>query len=366
MNTALLTKLFTNLKHDDLSFAYTGSFSDAITVKMVDLARYSIESQGKDTGLKNKVSFLMGECYQNIVRHGINVNEALKLHEKSNIFFLRSIEGNYFITSANQVENNAIADIKSKLDRVNSLSPDELKDLQKQILTSGEISEKGGAGIGIILIARKTEQKLVYNFEKVNDEISIFYLHVKLQLEHITKGSTSSSVSIEKMIELHNSLVNEGILIMHKGDFSKETFLPVIKMIEGNLGNKFEQTFVSTKLYHISVEILQNISIHGYKINNVNNGIFTLGTINDQYIIGTANYIENSKVERLKQRLEELKNLSKQELNVLYRGRLMMVLDDNDLGVGLGLIDIFRDSQSVDYSIHAMGDASLFSIVVKI
>lgn len=365
MNTALLTKLFTNLKHDDLSFAYTGSFSDAITVKMIDLARFSIESQGKDAGLKNKVSFLMGECYQNIVRHGINVSDALKLHEKSNIFFLRSIEGNYFITSANQIENSSVADIKSKLDRVNNLSPEELKELQKQILTKGELSEKGGAGIGIILMARKTEQKLIYSFEKVNDEISIFYLHVKLQLENINK-SRSSKVSIENMIQLHNSLVDEGILIMHKGDFSKETFLPVIKMIEGNLGNKFEQTFVSTKLYHISVEILQNISLHGYKMSNVNNGIFTLGAIDDQYVIGTANYIESSKVEKLKQRLDELKNLSKQELNLLYRERLMMVLNDNNLGVGLGLIDIFRDSQSVDYSIHPIGDASLFSIVVKI
>lgn len=366
MNTALLTKLFKHLQHDDLSFAYTGSFSDEITVKMIDLARYSIESQGKDLGLKNKVSFLMGECYQNIVRHGINVNESLKLHEKSNIFFLRSIEGNYFITSANQVENNSIPDIQSKLDRVNSLSSDELKDLQKQILTKGVISEKGGAGIGIILMARKTEQKLAYSFERVNNEISIFYLHVKLQLEEITKGSTSSSVTIEKMIELHNSLVNEGILIMHKGDFSMETFLPVIKMIEGNLEARFEQNFVSTKLYHISVEILQNISIHGYKLNNVNSGIFTLGLYNEQYIIGAANYIENSKVERLKQRLEELKKLSKQELNLLYRERLMMVLDENNLGVGLGLIDIFRDSQTIDYSIQPMGETSLFSIVIKI
>jgi len=366
MEINLLTKIFNNLEQDDLSFAYSGSFSDSITVKLIDLARFNIESQGANAGLKNKVSFLMGECYQNIVRHGINTAYNQKKRGKTNVFFLRSIDGNYYITSANQIESDEEADIKSKLDRVNSLSPDELKELQRQVLMSGEITEKGGAGIGIILMARKTGQKLAYYFEKLSKKISLFYLHIKLQQSDISKITKTPDLSMEEMIDLHNVLVNKKILILHKGDFSKETFLPVLKMIEGNLEDKFDRKFASTKLYHISVETLQNISLHGYKRNNVNEGLFTLGKNGEHYVIGTANYIENAEAENLKKRLAQLETMTKQELNKLYRERLKMVIDESNFSIGLGLIDIFRYSHAIKYSISPHGDASLFSLVVEI
>lgn len=366
MEIDLLKNLFSKLKQDDLSFAYSGSFSDSITVKLIDLARFNIESRGENTGLKNKVSFLMGECYQNIVRHGISPADNLNLQEKSNIFFLRIIEGNYYITSANQIENEWIANIQSKLDRVNSLSADELKELQRQVMMSGELSEKGGAGIGIILMARKTGQKLDYFFEKVNDKVSIFYLHVKLQNAETPILSKNQDVSVDNMIDLHNSMVNEGILIMHKGDFSKETFLPVIKMIEGNLESTFERNFISTKLYHITVEVLQNISIHGHKQNGINEGLFTLGKIDDRFVIGASNYVEKKQSVALKHYLDELKGLTKPELDKLYKDKLRMVMDENDEGKGLGLIDIYRDSHSLQYSVTDFKEVSLFTLVVKI
>lgn len=366
MDIKLLNKLFSDLRYDDICFAYSGSFSDSITVKLIDLARFNIESRGENTGLKNKVSFLMGECYQNIVRHGISPTDTLNLQEKSNIFFLRIIEGNYYITSANPIENEWIARIKTKLDRVNSLSPDELKELQRQVMMSGELSEKGGAGIGIILMARKTGQKIEYFFEKVNEKISIFYLHVKLQnVEHINP-LILQSVSVEKMIKLHDYLVNEGILIMHKGDFSKETFLPVIKMIEGNLEDRFDRNFTRTKLYHVSVEILQNISLHGLKKNGVTSGIFTLGKKEDHFIVSASNYVDKQKAASLNTQLEKLRYLTKGELDTLYRDKLRLVLDENDEGVGLGLVDIFRDSKSIEYLISDESESALFTIVIRI
>jgi len=38
------------------------------------------------------------------------------------------------------------------------------------------LSEKGGAGLGFIDIARKTGQKLVYSFLKIDEEKSFFVL----------------------------------------------------------------------------------------------------------------------------------------------------------------------------------------------
>jgi hypothetical protein len=39
-----------------------------------------------------------------------------------------------------------------------------------------KISEKGGAGLGLIDIAKKTGSKLSYQFKELNDEVSFFIL----------------------------------------------------------------------------------------------------------------------------------------------------------------------------------------------
>ena len=109
MRIESLVELFNVVKHDDLCFAYTGSFNDAISTKIIDIARFSIDSKGRTAGLKNKVSFLMGECYQNIVRHGFNASDILNFDEKWSVFFVRSIRGSYFITSANRIANEDIS-----------------------------------------------------------------------------------------------------------------------------------------------------------------------------------------------------------------------------------------------------------------
>jgi len=62
------------------------------------------------------------------------------------------------------------------LERVNNLSKEELNQLYKQKIKEGRLSEKGGAGLGFIDIARKTGQKLVYSFLKIDEEKSFFVL----------------------------------------------------------------------------------------------------------------------------------------------------------------------------------------------
>jgi hypothetical protein len=47
-------------------------------------------------------------------------------------------------------------------------------------LDNNRISDKGGADLGMIDMARKSGQKLDYSFTKVNDELSFFGLQVKV------------------------------------------------------------------------------------------------------------------------------------------------------------------------------------------
>jgi hypothetical protein len=70
--------------------------------------------------------------------------------------------------------------LKDRLDEVNSLDKEGLKNLYKDARLNATFSETSGAGIGIIDIARKSENKLVYHFEKVNEKFSVYSLLIRV------------------------------------------------------------------------------------------------------------------------------------------------------------------------------------------
>lgn len=366
MDVESSTKIFRDLHSDDLCFVYSGSISDIITHKIIELTQFNIDSSGNFVKLKNKISFLMAECYQNVVRHGKTDLNQTNIHDKANAFFVRSIGNSFFITSSNIVKNQDIEIVKEKLDRVNNLTIDELKALQKQVLSKGKLSEKGGAGLGIIEMARRTGKKIRYVFDKVNEESSIFYLQLELKNQEELALEDDSGASLQLMKSLHELMVKENILILHKGDFAEHSVLPVIQMIEKNLHRETDTKTGKQRLYNVSVELLQNISMHAHRNNGVNEALFILGRVGDQFYISTTNYIERPKVEHLLSQLHYLKGLSKIELNELYREKLQGVIDCNETGTGIGLIYIFRKCHTIDYHLLEKDNLPQFTIIITV
>ena len=356
--------LLQSLRNDDLIFAYTGLVSDSITHKIIELTQFNIDSAGNFVRLKNKISFLMAECYQNVARHGKYIAEDEVQLDYRGAFYVRSVGSAFFIASANTVTNDTIPSIQEKLDKVNSLSTEELRVLQKQVLAKGKLSERGGAGLGIIEMARRTGRKISYDFEAVNESTSVFF--IQLTISEDPDITDESIISLDNMKLLYKKMHEENLIVLHKGDFSENSVLPIIHMIEKNILRFNDMKVGKQKLYNVSVELLQNISMHADKVDKFNEGLFILEQNENHFVIGASNYIENSKIAPLKDHLAYLKSLTKPELNDLYREKLRLLIDEKVIGVGIGLIYIFRKSHSLDYAIIPQEDHSLLSLVVTI
>jgi uncharacterized protein YpuA (DUF1002 family) len=78
------------------------------------------------------------------------------------------------------MKNEEVEKLKTRLDKVNSLSKDELRQFYREILDNNQISKKGGANLGMIDMARKSGEKLDYHFTKVNDQLTFFDLRVRV------------------------------------------------------------------------------------------------------------------------------------------------------------------------------------------
>jgi hypothetical protein len=103
--------------------------------------------------------------------------------EYNAVFMIGKNDQEYIIASGNPLKNHEIGKVKSKLDQVNELDKDGLKQLYKEIIKNTSISEKGGAGLGFVDMARKSGRKLEYDFVEIEGETSFFALKTTIGRE---------------------------------------------------------------------------------------------------------------------------------------------------------------------------------------
>ncbi len=159
----------------NLILVYEGEFTQEITKSVLAMAERNMDSMGEESSIKRKVFNVMVECLQNIVRHGEDYN-PMNEKKQTAIFMIGKMDDEYVITSGNPVTKEAADTLKEKLDKINSLDKEGLKALYKEIIKGTEISEKGGAGLGFVDMARKSGRKLEYDFHEMNSEHSFFSL----------------------------------------------------------------------------------------------------------------------------------------------------------------------------------------------
>jgi hypothetical protein len=369
MNWADFQSIYSIIKTDQLCLLYRGDFADEVTVRLIDLSDVQFRGPSDRLNMRKKVAFLMAECFQNVIRHSEISPKAVGLPEYSGFFMTRNIAGEYYIASGNLIENQYVANLKSKIENINKLSPEELKDLYMKVLGTDEINSKGGAGLGLIEMARKSGRKLESHFRKINEKLAFFYIQILIGgPEGNFPESAATSCPICNSVKLNELLTKNDVMMGYHGDFRQDAILPLLNMINRNINNIQQESYLTKTIFHVLVEMLQNVMHHGFSSNDKKEGIFTLAVSGLRFNICTANYVSNDKSLYLKEILENFLIHSNGELKSMYKQILRGGPQNSDGGAGLGLIDIIRASSKVpEYKLVKIDNSkSLFYLNVVI
>lgn len=161
----------------NLILVYEGEFTQEITKSVLAMAERNMDSIGEESGIKRKVFNVMVECLQNICKHAEKLDpERDGMHAANAIFMIGKKDTEYFVTSGNAILSEHVEDMATKLENINKLDKQGLKELYKQIIKNGSMSDKGGAGLGFVDMARKSGHKLIFDFEPIDDRLTFFSL----------------------------------------------------------------------------------------------------------------------------------------------------------------------------------------------
>lgn len=174
--------LYHTMISQKLILVYHGDITQETTKSILSMAERSLDSSEKDPVIRRKVFNIMIESLQNIVRHNEEV-QAQGSGKQQAIFLFGKEEKGYSVMSGNPINKKRVSSLRAMLDRVNSLDKNGLKDLYRDIIQGASLSEKGGAGLGFVDMARKSGEKLFFDFPEMSSTSCLFCLKVNISLE---------------------------------------------------------------------------------------------------------------------------------------------------------------------------------------
>lgn len=169
-------ELYEKMKNNEVNLAYEGEITHQITKAFTSLTENNMAYDSDPNSVQKKVFHVMVECLQNISKHAENRERKGGKNEGRGLFLVSKGEEEYSVTTGNLISNDKVNALRKILENINSLDKTGLKKIYKQQIREGRLSEKEGAGLGFIDIARKTGNKLVFKFLPVDDNTTFFVL----------------------------------------------------------------------------------------------------------------------------------------------------------------------------------------------
>lgn len=178
-----LKEYYTNLSKGDVILAYKGSITSELINDILEAVESKFEEANEDSKLRKKIYNVLVESLQNLFHHIEPHHEGIAedLDPKFGVLVIVRHGDHYRVTTGNFIQAKRIKFLKEKIDKINSLSRDELKDMYKFILNHQRLSAKGGGGLGLVDIARKSGNKLEYQFDQYNDNYYFYSLTISVQ-----------------------------------------------------------------------------------------------------------------------------------------------------------------------------------------
>ncbi len=179
-----INEYYSRLSGGDVLIAFKGSISSELISNVLEVVESKMDEFRESSKIRKKVYNVLVESLQNLYHHIEVLPEAMQkeFDDKFGILVVSRQDDRYKISTGNFIGQDKVDVLRNKIDKINSMSRDELKDMYKFILNHQRLSEKGGGGLGLVDIARKTGNQLDYTFEKFDDAYYFFNLDVFIDL----------------------------------------------------------------------------------------------------------------------------------------------------------------------------------------
>ena len=340
-----------------LMFVYRGVVTNQNSEALLLLLEKEMEhSEFGFMGRKRLFMFVL-ESLQNVSRH----SNSAEYSTMSLVVYSKTDNG-YTVTTGNVIGKEDEPVLRKQLNLLNTLDPNQIRELYRKKLSKASFSSRGGAGLGLIEMAKKTGNKLDYDFIEIDDKLRYFIISKSVdeagKSQH--EGEQGIGFSGKNIFLLEKMMADNNVAMVWSGHLTSDIEKQVLSFTETRMSEDDIELKARRKVFSIMVESLQNISKHnpGFEVESrLGMPIAMISSEKKGMKLTTGNLIKNDKIPLMREKLNTVNKYDKKGLKEFYR--ISLAGDDlmaERTGI-MGLIDIARKSgHKLDYQFEEVSD----------
>lgn len=217
--------LYEVLGTDACLFGYAGTFPDEHTARLIELGTAVLEHQGVRVAERGRLSYVMVEAYQNVVRHRARLAPEVENGEGRSHFMLHCGAEGRTVATLNPVANDKAKDLQEVLGFLKGRNSEELKNLFRDGIQRTHSPERRGAGLGLIEMMRRSGA--TPNWRRM-DKIPG---HTLFSLAW-SPGGTDTTNGLDLMKVQRNTMASAGAWLTFAGHCTSEVLEVLERMVE--------------------------------------------------------------------------------------------------------------------------------------
>lgn len=160
---------------------YRGQLNYETIEEILSQYKEDIQPFDAEPVVRKRIYSILVECLENTFKHKALKKNGFK-HSPVELY-LKEKDDSFEIKIGNYIHESNIDVLVDKIAIVNSLDKDGLNKLYRESISKARISDKGGAGLGIIEIARNARQDIKYEISpaEANHVFFSMVIYVKKQ-----------------------------------------------------------------------------------------------------------------------------------------------------------------------------------------
>lgn len=163
---------FDSTNSTNILVSFKGVITPETITSLLDLLESKMDIIQEESLLKKKVYRVVVELLQNLYHHHIDDPSLGAI--RTCLFMIGKENNHYNVITGNYIKNARIADLKKRIEQINLLLPEGIKEYYREELKNSISREE--VGLGLSSIIRRTNKSLIVDFVPLTVDFSFFSL----------------------------------------------------------------------------------------------------------------------------------------------------------------------------------------------
>lgn len=231
MDAAPLQMLLDAFAGDRHTFLYSGQFLDAHTARLISLGEAAVGQGENNKATRARLAFVLVEAYQNIIRHVSRPYVAPDRDRGRSMILLRNWSHCNAVSTMNAVARSEVNTLVDALNDLDALDEKQLKTRYLETLQQQKRTKRGGAGLGLIEMKRRSGNALRHKLVELDADNLLFTLSATLN----EKGSECQD--LEALEQYHRYAMEGGVLMLCRGLETHGITASLFRMLEQEMAH---------------------------------------------------------------------------------------------------------------------------------